>query len=368
MNKKISWVIDKIEKKGYEAYVVGGYTRDMLVGKNSYDVDICTNATPKELISIFPKASTKNLGGIAFKCKELNFEITTYREEIKYQNRRPIKYNYVNNLVIDLQRRDFTINTICMNKNGSIIDLLNGCDDLYNRIIKMVGNIDIKLKEDPLRILRAIRIATVLNFQIDLELEEKIKLYKEEVLKLSGTRIKEELDKIFISENVLRGLKLLEDLGIKEILGISYKEVVPIKNMEAMYAQIKVEKKIPFTKQEKENIKIIKEIVKGNVIDKKIIYKYGLYLTRMAGVILNVNQREISKIYKSLTIKDRKDIKIKASEIVQILEIDYSKKVGMIFDLIEDLILSDKLENENRVIKKYLLDNKSRWDNGCKNI
>ncbi len=361
MNKKISWVLDKIEKKGYEAYIVGGYTRDMLVGKTTYDIDICTNATPKELISIFPGASSKNLGGIEFKWKEYNFEITTYREEIKYQNRRPIKYNYVNNLFVDLNRRDFTINTICMNKKGSIIDLLDGCNDLNNMLIKMVGDMDNKLKEDPLRILRAIRIATVLNFQIDQELGEKIKQYKKEIAQLSGTRIKEELDKILISENVKRGLELLKEYGIADILGISYQDIVAIKNMEAMYAQIEIKYKLPFTKQEKENIKAIKEIIKGNDINKKVIYKYGLYLTRMAGAILNFNQKNISKMYKSLKIKDKKDIKIKASEIVKILEIDYSKKVGMILDLLEDLILSDKLDNKNAVIKKYLIDNKSRW-------
>ena len=104
MNKIIKNILTIIEKKGYEAYLIGGYVRDLLLGKSSYDIDICTNATPKELITIFPKASTKNLGGISFKIKEYNFEITTYREEIKYKNRKPIEYNYTTNLISDLQR------------------------------------------------------------------------------------------------------------------------------------------------------------------------------------------------------------------------------------------------------------------------
>ena len=115
MNKIIKNVLTKIENNGYEAYLIGGYVRDLLVGKSSYDIDICTNATPRELINIFPNGSTKNLGGIDFKIKEYHFEITTYREEIKYKNRKPIEYHYVNSLIEDLKRRDFTINTICIN-------------------------------------------------------------------------------------------------------------------------------------------------------------------------------------------------------------------------------------------------------------
>ncbi len=81
MNKIIKNVLLKIENNGFEAYLIGGYVRDLLVGVSSFDIDICTNATPKELIEIFPKASSKNLGGIDFKIKEYHFEITTYREE-----------------------------------------------------------------------------------------------------------------------------------------------------------------------------------------------------------------------------------------------------------------------------------------------
>ncbi len=361
MNKKISKVLEKLENKGYEAYIVGGYTRDMLLGVNSYDIDICTNATPKELVSIFPCASSKNLGGVEFKIKEYNFEITTYREEIKYQNRRPIKYNYVNNLFVDLNRRDFTINTICMNRQGNIINLLMGCEDLNSMIIRMVGDIDKKLKDDPLRILRAIRIATVLNFQIEEELRLKIIEYRSEILKLSGTRIKEELDKILISKNVKMGLELLKSLGITEILGITFKDLVPVGNLEGMYAQITIDFRLPFTKNEKENIRVLKEILKENRIDGKTIYRYGLYLTTIAGVILNVSQKEINKIYKSLQIKVRKDIDIEAQDIVEILEIDYSKKLSRILEHLEDLILSDKLINKRTDIIKYLSENKSRW-------
>lgn len=358
MNKLIKNILSKIENHGFEAYIIGGYVRDLLVGKSSFDIDICTNATPKELIKIFPQSSTKNLGGIEFKIREYHFEITTYREEIKYKNRKPIEYNYINNLVEDLKRRDFTINAICMNTKGEIIDLIDGTKDLANLKIKMIGNIKTKIKEDPLRILRAIRIATHLNFSLDSELYKELKKEYKRVLKLSNTRIKEELDKILLSENPKKGLKLLEELGISKLLGLTYNEITNVKNLEAMYAQIDIKYNQPFTKVERENIKIIKSILKKGDINKSTLYKHGLFLTTVAGEILNINKKTINKMYKELPIKVRKDLNITPDEIVKILNIEYSSIVGKILNDLENLIISGKIKNKKKDIIKYLIETK----------
>lgn len=358
MNKLIKNILSKIENHGFEAYIIGGYVRDLLVGKSSFDIDICTNATPKELIKIFPQSSTKNLGGIEFKIREYHFEITTYREEIKYKNRKPIEYNYINNLVEDLKRRDFTINAICMNTKGEIIDLIDGTKDLANLKIKMIGNIKTKIKEDPLRILRAIRIATHLNFSLDSELYKELKKEYKRVLKLSNTRIKEELDKILLSENPKKGLKLLEELGISKLLGLTYNEITNVKNLEAMYAQIDIKYNLPFTKVERENIKIIKSILKKGDINKSTLYKHGLFLTTVAGEILNINKKTINKMYKELPIKVRKDLNITPDEIVKILNIEYSSIVGKILNDLENLIISGKIKNKKKDIIKYLIETK----------
>lgn len=362
MNKIIKNLLNKIEKEGYEAYVVGGYVRDLLLGISSYDIDICTNATPKELMSIFPSASPKNLGGIDFKIKEYHIEITTYREEIKYKNRKPIEFNYINNLVLDLERRDFTINALCMNSKGEIIDLVGGIDDLSNLKIKMIGDEEVKIKDDPLRILRAIRLATILNFNLDKALYKEIKDNKDLILLLSNTRIKEELDKILLSNNVKKGLNLMNDLGLLAILKISnWEEVVPVKNIEGMYAQIKINYDIPFTKEEKNNITSIRRIINTDEIDKMTIYNYGLYLSTVAGEILGIDKKEINKINKELPIHDKKEINIKASDIVSILNIDYSKEISIILKDIENLIINGKIRNKTNDIKKYIIDHKSEW-------
>lgn len=356
MNKLIKKILTKIESAGFEAYIIGGYVRDLLLGKNSLDIDICTNATPKDLIKIFPVASTKNLGGIEFKIKEYHFEITTYREELKYKDRKPIEFNYINSLVADLNRRDFTINTICMNSKGEIIDLLNGLKELNNSEIKMIGFIDTKIKEDPLRILRAIRFATVLNFNLESNLYKALKKYNKLVLTLSKNRIKEELDKIFLSNYLKKGLNLLNELGILKLLKIKYNNnIIPVKNIEGIYAQLKFECDLPFTKQEKSNIKSLQKIIEEEEITKFTIYNYGLYLSTIAGEILNINQKEINKMYRSLAIKDKKDIDIKPEEIIVILGESYTRKIRTIQNNLEKLILSGKLKNKKSEIIKYLL-------------
>lgn len=354
MDKVIKNILIKIESNGYEAYLIGGYVRDLLVGKTSYDIDITTNATPKELLAIFPNSNTKNLGGIDFKIKEYHFEITTYREEIKYKNRKPIEYNYVDNLLTDLNRRDFTINAICMNKKGEIIDLINGCEDLRNYRIKMIGDIETKVKEDPLRILRGIRITTNLNFALESNLYKNFKENVKEILTLSNTRIKEELDKILLSDYVKKGFKLLEEIGITKLLGIkNYEEIIPTKSLEGMYAQIKIEYELPFTKVEKDNIDKIKEILKLKEINKRTIYDYGLYLCLIVADIKGINNKVINKMYKELTIHDKSEINIKAEELMKLFGIS-GKMISTTLDELETLIINNKIKNKRSEIIKYL--------------
>lgn len=353
MNKIIKNVLLKIENNGFEAYLIGGYVRDLLVGVSSFDIDICTNATPKELIEIFPKASSKNLGGIDFKIKEYHFEITTYREETKYKNRKPIEFNYIDNLIEDLNRRDFTINAICMNKLGEIIDILNGTKDIMDCKVRMIGNAKTKIEEDPLRILRGIRIATILNFNLETTLYKEIKNNSSLILKLSNTRIKEELDKILLSNNVKRGLKMLEDFGITKLLKITnYDDIVPVKNLEGMYAQIDIKYNLPFTKVEKENITKIKKIIKDGEINSSTLYENGLYLSGIAADILNIDKKIVTKMDKDLPIHERKDINIKALELIKIgLK---KEDISSIQKDLETKILNKELKNKKGEIIKYI--------------
>lgn len=350
MEKNIKKILETLENEGYQAYLVGGYVRDYLLGVTSFDVDIATDALPKDIHKIF-NSSKNNYGSVNIKIDKLNVDITTFRKDLNYVNRRPSKVVYINNLKDDLERRDFTINAICMNKNGKIIDLLNGCKDLDSRTIKMIGSIDVKLKEDPLRIMRAIRFACILDFKIEDELYEKIKEYSYLVGDLSKERIKNELDKILISKNYKYGLELMKDTKISEVLEINYDDINYVDDLLGMWAQVKV-LNIPFTNVEKGNIIKITEVLDFGKIDNEILYKYGLYISRVAGKILNIKTTKISKMYNKLPIKSREDIDITSKEISSIVGV--GEVIGETYKIIEKEILNYRLKNKKSEILKYL--------------
>ena len=350
MEKNIKKILETLENEGYQAYLVGGYVRDYLLGVTSFDVDIATDALPKDIHRIF-NSIKNNYGSVNIKVDKLNVDITTFRKDLNYVNRRPSKVVYINNLKEDLERRDFTINAICMNKNGKIIDLLNGCKDLDSRTIKMIGSIDVKLKEDPLRIMRAIRFACILDFKIEDELYEKIKEYSYLVGDLSKERIKNELDKILISKNYKYGLELMKDTKISEVLEINYDDINYVDDLLGMWAQVKV-LNIPFTNVQKGNIIKITEVLDFGKIDNEILYKYGLYISRVAGKILNIKTTKISKMYNKLPIKSREDIDITSKEISSIVGV--GEVIGETYKIIEKEILNYRLKNKKSEILKYL--------------
>ena len=174
-------VLEMIENNGYEAYIVGGFVRDYLLDNSSNDIDITTNAIPKDLIKIFPNAEfpKNDLGAVTLYFNDVRFEITTYRVESEYiNNRRPSSISYTNSVDEDITRRDFTINGLLMDKNKKIIDLVGGKKDLEDHIIRCIGDSNKKFSDDALRMLRAIRFAAKLNFIIDKDTVDAIKKNK----------------------------------------------------------------------------------------------------------------------------------------------------------------------------------------------
>lgn len=212
MQSKIEQILIRLKKSGYEAYMVGGCVRDLLLGKEPDDYDITTNALPDEIIEVFKGYKTlslgKRYGTITVIFEDETFEITTYRTEQGYSDsRHPDKVMFSNRIEEDLTRRDLTINAMAMDKD--IIDLHGGRDDLKNKIIRAVGNPDERFKEDALRMVRAIRFATVLDFQIE-ECTFNSILENSHLLKnVAPERLKPEMNKILLSDSPSRGLELL---------------------------------------------------------------------------------------------------------------------------------------------------------------
>lgn len=364
MNKIIVDILSKIEESGYEAYIVGGYVRDKVLGMDATDIDICTNAKVFEIMEILKEYQpvSGSYGAVKFMVNKYKFDITTYRKDVKYNgDRRNVEVIYVNNLVEDITRRDFTCNTLCMNKNGEIIDLLNAQEDINNQVVRCVGDIDKKLQEDPLRILRAIRFASCLDFKIETELFLALKKYRKLIDELSMTRIKEELTKILVNKNVIKGLDYLRRLGMLEYVGIEYDKIVPVADICGMFSQLTFTKEFPFSKEEKESINIIKKIVSYGKIDKGILFDYGLYLSMVAGNILGIDREDVIAIDKGLEIKSLKDIMISSDEICDILGIEPSKAIGDVYSVLKEMILDGEISNENEALKEHLMKQGKKW-------
>jgi tRNA nucleotidyltransferase (CCA-adding enzyme) len=365
-------VLTRIEENGFEAYVVGGFVRDFLLGIESTDVDICTNARVKDLLDVFKdvNATSNEYGSVKILTNDLRIDITTYRKDVKYNgDRRSVEIEYVNNLMEDINRRDFTMNTICMNKEGSILDILNGQEDIKNKIIRCVGVIDDRLKEDPLRMLRAVRFATTLDFKIEEELYKAMKANRKLLENLSRERVKEELTKILVCENAVKGLDMLKNLGYLPYLGIDYNSnIVNVNDICGMYSQIEIIKDLPFSKEERENIKKVKSILKYGTIDDNVVFTYGLYLSMVAGSILGIDKEEVTRIEKNLVIKRYKDIDFTTDDLCKLYNIKPSKILSEVFEELKMMILSRELENNKEAITKYLIANQGKWLNEGANI
>ncbi len=223
-----------LTERGFDAYLVGGCVRDMLRGEKPKDWDFTTNATPDDLTKIFPKTFYENEYGTVGIVNETVedetlkiVEITPYRLESSYSNKRhPDSVVFSKSLTEDLKRRDFTINAIALRvvgeKNGpplnEIVDPFDGRGDLERKLIRAVGNAQERFSEDALRMLRAIRLATEIDFVIEKETAEAIANHATLLRDISAERIRDEFTKIMMSKNPLNGLILSHKLGVLKFI------------------------------------------------------------------------------------------------------------------------------------------------------
>ena len=202
----IKTALSQLERKGFKAYLVGGCVRDYLLGNNPSDFDIATNALPEQTKNCFAdyKVLTNGIkhGTLTPIIEHKAVEITTFRTDGKYSdNRHPDKVEFTSELKGDLSRRDFTVNAIAYSESEGIIDLFGGIEDLKNKIIRCVGEADRRFGEDALRILRALRFASVLGFKIEKETEKSINKNIKLLKNVSAERIYTEFMKLLGGKN-----------------------------------------------------------------------------------------------------------------------------------------------------------------------
>lgn len=224
--KQAKYIIDTLQKAGFEAYAVGGSVRDMLMGKTTRGWDFTTNATPEQILAAFPDSFYDNqFGTVGIKLREPDsdevtdvYEVTTYRSEQGYaDHRHPDMLSWGETLEDDLKRRDFTINAIAYD-GKALTDPHGGQNDLENKLIRCVGNADERFAEDALRMMRAVRIASELGFMIDTVTLAAIKKNAPTLTRISAERIRDELLRILASPFASDGILLLKNTGLLSLI------------------------------------------------------------------------------------------------------------------------------------------------------
>ena len=192
------YILNVLNGSGFDAYIVGGYPRDKYLNILSEDFDICTSATPKEVAVIFKECdlSFSKFGRADIYLRGHIYQVTTFRKDICYDERRMPTIRYVNSLTEDIKRRDFTINTLLIDSKGNYIDVCGAKEDIENKIIRTVKNASESIVEDPLRILRALRFSIKFGFVLDDELELAINSNKGLLKNISSRKIRHEIEKM----------------------------------------------------------------------------------------------------------------------------------------------------------------------------
>ncbi|AWI06217.1 CCA tRNA nucleotidyltransferase [Clostridium drakei] len=221
-----------LKNRGYESYVVGGCVRDSLINRKPNDWDLTTNALPEQTLEIFKTEGFRVIetgikhGTVTIVMNDNPYEVTTYRVDGEYlDNRHPDNVTFTTSLKEDLSRRDFTINSMAYNEDKGLIDYFNGVSDLNSKIIRCVGNADERFNEDALRMLRAVRFSSELEFELDFEgtfiaIKKNCNLIKN----ISVERIREEFCKILISHKPSNGILALKEANLLKYI---LPEIIP---------------------------------------------------------------------------------------------------------------------------------------------
>ena len=244
-------ILNKLNEYG-KGYIVGGAIRDILLGLKPKDVDFATNLPYETLKKIFseyiPKETGKSFGVLRIRINNIDYEIAKFREDIYGKEK---KVSFVDDIKNDLARRDFTINAMAYNQKEGIIDLYNGQKDIENRIINFIGNAEERIIEDPLRVLRAFRFMSRLDFSLSENTIEAIKKQKDLLKNIPEERITMEFSKLLLGENIKNTLTLMKDTGVLELIIPEFKETYdfeqcnPHHNLDLFNHIINVVSKVP---------------------------------------------------------------------------------------------------------------------------
>lgn len=376
-------ILKQIKQNNFEAYFVGGSVRDTILKLPIHDVDIATSAYPQEIKMIFNKTVDTGIehGTVMILDHGNGYEVTTFRTESGYQDyRRPDQVKFVRSLIEDLQRRDFTINALAMDETGTVVDKFNGLNDLDNHLIRAVGDANERFNEDALRMMRAVRFASQLDFEISLETKDGIYHNAYLLEKIAIERIHVEFVKMMLGQAAAKGLKLIIDtkmidylpglsdhssqLELLSKLNIQLKNEVQVwglifKVLDFNYSEINhILKKWKTSNQIIDDVKLTVEIL--NQIIENQVTNAGLFNVGKTNLInaieiakvmeLNFDADELIHQYDQLPIKTKKELQITGKDLMEQDIVKPGPKLGKILMELENLVIDEKLENNREAL------------------
>lgn len=376
-------IIERFEDNNYEGYFVGGAVRDYTLGRAVSDVDITTNALPDEIESLFEKTIDvgKEHGTIIVLMDELPFEVTTYRVEGEYtDHRRPDNVFFTQHLKEDLSRRDFTINAMAMTADMELYDPYDGITDLEARIINTVGTASDRFGEDALRMLRAVRFMSQLDFELANDAKEAISLHAGMLDYVAVERITAELEKLYRGINVNSAKDMIAATGLKSHMpffkhidkvqylksraqSLEEEAVIHIYNdsLSAHLSELKLSNRQKMTI--KQSLKLLEDL-KNEINIKLIAYRYETDILTSVNVIINNNEL-LSANHKEqlqsaidmephLVIHNRNELAVNGNALMTALNARGGPWLSVCLDTIEQEVLLENIENNESEIINWV--------------
>lgn len=379
-------IIETLESYGYKGYIVGGAIRNLLMGIPVNDIDITTDCLPEQMIRIFERTVPVGIehGTVIALIEDFPFEVTTFREDGEYKDhRRPDSVNFVTSLKVDLERRDFTVNAIAADKY-QLYDYFDGTKHIEDRLIQAVGNPALRFEEDALRIIRALRFMSVLDFQIEQETLENMKQSAQYLEAVSIERIIIELCKLLSGINVTRSLKLFFELGINRYIPF-FKDMKPyiVTQPVLLYEYISsyiflhdqtLSQTLPQLKLSnaekrniKETIKLLHHLVEGDRTIEYLLYHFGLdFFKRTLSLAKAVNiealhinykaydEKSLSEIYDGLPIQSRESLAINGTILMEYYKRKGGPWIKDILGITENAVLHNEVQNTKNTLLEWI--------------
>lgn len=383
-------ILNTLEKAGFTAYFVGGSVRDFILNRPIHDVDIATSATPIEMKKIFPKTIDIGIehGTLLILYRGSSYEVTTYRAEKEYVDfRRPKEVIFIRSLNDDLERRDFTINAMAMDKNGNLIDPFGGQLAIMERKIETVGNAEARFSEDALRMMRALRFLSQLSFSIEAKTLEALSKNAYLLEKIAVERKRAEFEKLLIGSNRTQALYYILETNLFQFLPSLENKKNQIQtildydcsqlNLNEMWALFifclgckdkQVEHFMREWKMPVQQIKKVKKIL--HFLYNRLLQEwstYDLYLateeviSSVEKLYLTLNEmKDFSSIstyvslYRTLPLQHRSEMSVSGNDLIEWFRQDGGPWLNETLVNIERAILDGYVKNEKSKIKEWL--------------